>query len=288
MAIETQLSLRYEGPAVQAGLMDVYQASANMIAFSEFVVAAAKATFGSQVEARAQVAGFGRGSFVTDLVFNVGGPVASIFSAMPADHILRVIAEAVQLWKHLKGQPPQHVEQTNNSQQVRVTNNDGKIIQVNAHSVQLVFSENAAHAAEKFIREPLQRGGVDGVEIAAPKERQQIARVSENEADYFVAVAPSEKVTDVTVRMSLIIEAPVFKEDNKWRFTDGQQSFYASMEDREFLARVDSGERFGKGDVLVVDLRITQERSGLTLSAERAVLKVHEHRAGSEQRTLFS
>jgi hypothetical protein len=33
--------LRYQGPAVDAGAMNVYDAAANMVAFSNFVVAAA-------------------------------------------------------------------------------------------------------------------------------------------------------------------------------------------------------------------------------------------------------
>ena len=50
--------------------MDVYQASANMIAFSEFMVITAKCTFGEQVTVKAEVAGFGQGSILTDVVFS--------------------------------------------------------------------------------------------------------------------------------------------------------------------------------------------------------------------------
>ena len=69
--METCLTLRYIGPDVDTGRMDVYAASTNMIAFSEFMVAAVKASFGDKAEARAEVAGFGQGSFLTDLVFSV-------------------------------------------------------------------------------------------------------------------------------------------------------------------------------------------------------------------------
>lgn len=82
--MQTRLSLRYTGPAVDAGMMDVYEAAANMVAFSEFIVAAAKVTFGEKAEARAEVAGLGRGSFVTDLVISFGGPLATLFSSPPA------------------------------------------------------------------------------------------------------------------------------------------------------------------------------------------------------------
>lgn len=66
--MKTRVSLRYLGPALDDGRMDVYEASKNMIAFSEFMVAAVKTTYGESAEAKAEVAGFEHGSFVTDLV----------------------------------------------------------------------------------------------------------------------------------------------------------------------------------------------------------------------------
>ena len=104
--METSLKLKYTGPAVESGQMDVYQASANMIAFSEFMVAAAKSTFGERIEARAEVAGFGRGSFITDLVFNFAGPIATIFSTASPEQLWEVVKQAFDLWKHLKGEQP--------------------------------------------------------------------------------------------------------------------------------------------------------------------------------------
>lgn len=283
--MQTRLRLRYAGPAVEAGLMDVYEASANMIAFSEFVVVAVKSTFGEQIDARAQVAGIGRGSFVTELVFNVMGPALTIFSATPPELLVKIIKEAIDIWKHLKGSQPAKIEHVQQEQTVKITNNNGDVIQVQTQSLTLVINEKASECVERFIRKPLTVDGIDTVEIAS--EREPIASISPKEAHCFVPVAPSEVVTDFTMKMSLVIEAPVFKDDIKWRFYDGSGTIYAAIEDETFLARVNAGERFGKGDILVVDLRITQQRSGLKISAERTVVKVLEHRQGPEQSKLF-
>ena len=96
--METNLQLKYVGPAVDAGAMDVYQASANMIAFSEFMVLAAKAAYGDQIDAKAEVTGFSRGSFVTHLIFNFAGQAASIFAAISADKLLTIVNQAFELW----------------------------------------------------------------------------------------------------------------------------------------------------------------------------------------------
>lgn len=265
--------------------MDVYDASANMIAFSEFVVAAAKSAYGGQVEARAQVSGFGRGSFVTDLVFNLAGPAATIFAAITPESLLHIIKEAIALWKHLNGEPPSKIEHHVGSQELRVTNNNGTVLQVHTETLNLVFDEKGSASVQRFMRDELSKNGIDSVEIGT--EKRVLASATQNDAHCFVPVRPTEVVTDSTIKMALVIEAPVFKDGNKWRFSDGTSSFFADILDLEFLARVDAGERFGKGDVLIVALRITQERSGLKITAERSVVKVLEHRQGQEQHKLF-
>jgi len=263
--------------------MDVYDATGNMLAFSEFVLLAAKTEFGKDIAARAEVAGFDRGSFVTDLIFHVTGISGTIFSGLSADQLRRIIEEAFKLWKHLRACAPTKIEPAS-AQELRVTNNDGDVIQISVNSLTLVMSEKGGESVGRFVKQALSTPGVERVELAAgPIE---ISHVTQEESHYFVPVAPSETVTDVVVRMSLMIEAPVFKEGNKWRFSDGQQSFFADLADREFLHRVDAGERFGKGDILSADVRINQQQTGLKLSAERTIVRVYEHRTASYQMPL--
>jgi hypothetical protein len=200
------------------------------------------------------------------LVFNFVGQAAPIFASFTTEELLKIINEAFELWKHLMGEPPKEIKAENN-QTVTVTNNNGQIIQVQTQTVNLVFNEKAAEAVKQFIQEPLSRGGIDSLQIGSDKGI--VAQAKQDEAYCFGLVRPSESITDVTIPMTLIIEAPVFKDGNKWRFSDGQNSFYADILDVEFLSSVDKGEQFGKGDFLRVDLRITQDRAGLKITTER-------------------
>lgn len=283
--MQAKLSLKYSGPAVDAGLMDVYAAAANMVAFSEFIVAAAKATYGENTTAQAEVAGFGRGSFVTDIVFQVAGPLATVFSAATPDSFLDVIKQAFDLWKHLKGSPPTSVTHNDDHQTIKVTNNSGQVIIVKTESLSLVFSDKASGSVEQFVGKAMGKDGMDSVQIETDKKPLAIAQQSE--ASYFGAVKPSETVTNSMMEIHLVIEAPHFKDGNKWRFYDGQNSFAAEMADKEFLDRVDNGERFGKGDILRVELQTIQQRSGGKISTERVVVKVIEHKTGPEQTDMF-
>jgi len=264
--------------------MDVYEASANMIAFSEFVVVAAKSQFGPDTEVRAEVSGFERGSFVTDIIFQVSGAANTIFAAATTKQLWEVIRGSIEFWKFLRGLKPKHLEHNIPSQTITVTNNDGQILQVSNSTVNLVFSEKGSAAVGQFVRHALERQGMDKLEIASESER--IVEISQSESQYFLPVLPSQTVTDVIIPMALIIEAPVFKEDNKWRFSDGAQSFFANVEDKTFLARVNAGERFGKGDILLAEVRINQQQTGMKLSADRSIIRVREHKSGPTQLSI--
>jgi hypothetical protein len=80
-------------------------------------------------------------------------------------------------------------------------------------------------------------------------------------------------VSDFTGRKLLQIESVTFKDQNKWRVHDGQSAFFTAMDDLDFLAKVNAGERFGKGDVLVVDLQHIQTVANGTLRTEFRILK---------------
>lgn len=85
----------------------------------------------------------------------------------------------------------------------------------------------------------------------------------------------------------LVIESAVFRDGNQWRFSDGSASFLAAIADEEFLRRVDNGERFGKGDHLVVDLAIDQVRIDTKISTRREVRWVKQHKDRNLQLVLL-
>jgi len=74
------------------------------------------------------------------------------------------------------------------------------------------------------------------------------------------------------------IIAPVFKDDNKWRLSDGNSTLNVSIMDKEFLERVDARkESFYKGDLLRCKIRTLQWRTENGLKTEHEVLQVIDH-----------
>ena len=86
-------------------------------------------------------------------------------------------------------------------------------------------------------------------------------------------------ILDEVGRYAFSIVKLAFKEDNKWRLNDGQNTFSVLMKDAAFQHRVDNNDvAFSKGDVLVCDLRTIQWQVEDGVKSEYEVVRVVAHR----------
>lgn len=288
--IEDQLALKYHGPQVQSGGMDSYEVANNIVGFSEFLRIASRKTYGDQVSIRTEVQGFKSGSFGIDFFFFVGAAAANLLVSTPLEtkDFLALIKEAVKAWIHLDGKPPKSVQPSvDRSNMMDVENHKGDIYQFNADTINVVVDPAAGRAVEKFIKRPLEND-LSSVEIRSYHEEEPVARIEKKDAPAFLPVPLERPVLDNEITLSLLIESPTFKEGNKWRFSDGTNSFYADIEDADFLTKVDAGEKFGKGESLLARVRFNQtgEIPG-SLKMERTVVKVLEHKPAAVTGLLF-
>jgi len=276
--------LRYQGPAVEDGTMNVYDAAANMTAFSDFVVAAAHQIYGEDVHVKAEVTAFRHGSFGTDLLFEVVGAAAAILPMLPdVANVATTVKESLELYRFLKGEEPQKVEHREDNS-VNVTNNSGNIIVINRPSLQLTLNPKAGKAAAQFIGEALSKAGVDSMDITS--DGVKIAQATTNDAQYYHPIGDEDTVTESVTRMGLVIEMLSFKDGNKWRMWNGAESLMYAMEDEDFSGRVNRGEAFRKGDILICDVRVKQTRANGALKLHRSIVKVHDHKGVTHQPPL--
>ncbi len=96
----------------------------------------------------------------------------------------------------------------------------------------------------------------------------------------------AEIVSDTVMRKMLVLKSAL-KNGNKCRVYDGQFTYFVALVDESFLEKINNGERFGKGDVLVVDLRQIQTFEGDVLKSESRIIKVCK-RYESFQAFLFN
>lgn len=173
-----------------------------------------------------------------------------------------------------KGRKVEQIEPAeDNGGDVRITLVGGESSTVSMQ-VFNVWANRGVRAGLQQLTDPLKTPGMESLEIAAPGEEPVI--IEEDEARWFAASAGpviDKAPQDVMAYVEVI--GPYFR-TGKWRFDAAGTTFFASIEDREFLDRVHRKEyRFAEGDILKVRMRI-QRGSGRT-EPVRTILQVLEH-----------
>ncbi|MCK9608213.1 MAG: hypothetical protein M0R33_17345 [Methylomonas sp.] len=157
-------------------------------------------------------------------------------------------------------------------------------------TLKLLQNYKIRKAFEDMIAKPLQRDGIESVAVVDPGEAETpVVLIEKTEAGYFITPElGEEKINDQTTVVNLQIASAAFVDGNKWRFSDGTQSFFAEILDEDFLNRVNSNEEaFAKSDILKVKMRICQWLTPKGMRAEYSVLEVLEHRSAMKQIDLF-
>lgn len=193
-------------------------------------------------------------------------------------------AGLIQLLRALNGRKPVKIEQQGEIARVWVTQTE--TLEVERDVIRIYRNSVVRTSLEKVVS-PLEREGID--EFGIVMDGEKVLDIHAEELPSFSAAitdAEAEIVSDITARKVLLIESLTFKDGNKWRVSDGNATYHAVIEDKEFLAKIDAGERFGKGDVLVVDWRQVQSIEGAKLVTESTIIKVIEHRQPLQHRLL--
>ena len=294
MSAAVHFSIKYDGPALVSHQMDVRELAPALIALSELLEQANKAAFPDAAEVRVNVQGnFKGGSFGVDLIAvqNIAQQIVAMFSgpeATAAANLLAILGGIgllgsgglIGVIKWLRGRKPSSIRFEGDKTIFEIIEAETiETFEVDLVAGKLYQSRVVRQSLAKVIK-PLEREGVDVFATGLDGATQTVVTKSEVSA-FLIAASEADVVSDTIAEGVLLqIESAVFKDDNKWRFHDGSAAFFAEIADQDFLARINSGsERFGKGDVLIVDLRRVQSVSDNGLKLEYQIVRVREHRA---------
>jgi hypothetical protein len=298
MTASVHFSIKYDGPALAQHQMDVRELAPALIALAGLLENANKSAFPEAPEVQVNVQGFKGGSFGIDLaaVQTIAERVVSLLSGREATAAANLLAlltglgiigrgGVIGVIKWLKGRKPSSIRFHGDSAVFELVETETiETFEVDIAAGKLYQSRVVRQSLAKVIK-PLEREGIDY--FAAGRDGRTEVLVTKDEARYFEMAASDADIVSDTVaeRVLLQVDSAVFKEANKWRLNDGAASFFAEISDGDFLARIESGEeRFGKGDVLVADLRRIQSVTDNGLKLEYSVVKVHEHREPLQMR----
>jgi len=290
----------YDGPALEDSTMDVRDLAPALLALGDVIEQANSTINGKKAVITLKVkASFKSGCFGIefDVAQTLLEQTKSLFTASGiadakdiVDYIGFACSPAVGLvgfMKWLKGRKIKHIEHIDGNKSIIKTDND-ESIEVDQLIISLFRDITLRKALAKAITEQLDKDGIDSVAFKTG-DSPSFNIIEKDDRCWFQAVGDEEEISDNTLRMVLVIESPVFKKDNKWKFNTGGAGFFASIEDAAFLSQVESGaELFGKGDYLTAQVNVKQFISMGSLKTEYAIIQVLDHKRPPSQSSLLT
>lgn len=295
--------IAYDGPALKLGTMDVRELAPALLAFADLVNNINETLGGEQkIQVLLNQDSIQKGSFdiTTILQYSLLQQVQLFVSAADQNGLSSVmtvlgwctgggtvISGIFSLIKKIRGREIKAIDEQGSLVTIRL--NDGTTISTTQNTLNVYLNVNCRQSIERVVA-PLQNEGVDTFELRDPNEsssKQAIESINKSEVPYFKAPASNSEENieefpeqEITVKITSI----TFEKGNKWKLTDGNNTFWATIKDEAFLNEVDKGRiAFKNGDMLRIRYFIRQAQKGKTLSTEYTVTKVLEVKKRPEQ-----
>ena len=283
---QAHVDMVYDGPALADGSMNVRDLAPAMMAVGGFFESANRISNGGRASISVNVRATSAGSFhiIFEVIQNVeaaGVLEADIGEFLTTANALKALllggaglgGGIVWLIKWLRGRKPQL---TRVNESLYTFTIDDETYEVPVELLRL-YQDAAVRRNIQNMVKPVNEPGIDRFMLR--EGGRTIQEVTKDDAAAFEVPEYEDLILDEVRRYAFSIVSLAFKENNKWRLTDGQNTFSVSMEDEAFQRRVDNNDvAFAKGDVLVCDLRTIQWQVEEGVKSEYEVVRVVTHR----------
>jgi hypothetical protein len=296
------IRLTYDGSALEMHTMDVKMLAPSLLAFGDLCEEVTKIVFGESVSTKVEVkASFQTGSFGINLsvTSHLLQQLKTLFSGkdvsaiINGEELLKIIIGGsivgvssikglIAVIRWLKNRKIKNIEILANGNR-RIIVDDGESLDAEENIINLLRSREVRTNLQRVI-EPIETEGINTLSFG---DDEKIAIILKKEEAQWFHVPLSEDIplSNELRIMSFSIVSLSFKEENKWRLSDGNNTMYVTISDLEFLNKVNLNMiRFAKGDILIASTRIAQwQTADGGLKTEYIIEHVIEHRLGTVQ-----
>lgn len=288
---EQQFTVTYDGPALASGRMNVRDLAPALLALADALREAHHEISPGVPDPVLDIRALREGSFAIELILSEGGLLERAIDLLTSSETQATLNlgalvggffGAARLVVHLARRKIRRQDPLPDGG-VCITFDDGTTITVPAVSIQIAQNPRFRRPASEMVA-PLRRDGVD--QLRLDHERMEPVEVTEADVPGFeIPPMPEEQLEESERLVALSPVTVAFAEGNKWKVTDGESTFWVTVEDQVFAQRVQTAEEsFASTDILRVRLRTRQWRTADgQLRTEHYIQQVVEHVRGPRQ-----
>lgn len=295
MAEISKVRIAYTGEALENGAMDINDLAPALLAFADLVKRANVLVGNTQpVRLMLNADSIKRGSFdvTLELIYS-GLDQIKLLMGAAEDIGLKALSDALGIGATIKEGVFWLIQAIGNKKILKVSETDDNKVAINLNdnskiiinqNTYNVFMDHEARSSITKVMEPVKKEGIEGFEIRNPynyEDKKPSFKVVKDDLQLYETPELETNVVPENIieqEVLLKIVSLVFDEAQKWRFTDGDTTFWAKVEDKDFWNSVNSSEQaFRNGDRLKAVCRIVQ-RIGVNgnIITERNIIKVIE------------
>lgn len=287
------------GPALESGQMDVKELAPALLGIGSLIEESNRVINGNKSTVSIKVVNFKDGSFgiSLELVQTICTQFINAFSsekATAAANILTFLGVGgvgsisiyglIKLLKNLKNRKLDDVKKLQDGNIEIIIKEQNIIITPEVFSL---YQDIKVRKEMESIVKPLIKEGIDSINFKYNKEI--VESIDKKELPYFEMPEIEDKEIDEDVFVATYsIQSLSFKEDNKWKLSDGTNVFYVTISDKNYLDKIDKNlVSFSKGDRLKVKLKIKNYETLSGLKTDYEVLEIINHAKPPSQLPLI-
>lgn len=288
-----EFSVTYSGVALDENLMDVKDLAPALLSLGQAFERANSLVNGDKATINLHIKALSPGSFDISLVLTQmlqQGAAAAPFSwewitngnALAGLLIGTPLGAfgLIKLIKELKGKKAKQTESTE-SKDCIVFEADNIKLTVPKEVAQLYNDKLTRDQIEGVIR-PLSKAGID--RVVFNQNKKKIIEINSIESEYFVSPDDSKESKDILLpRQRLQMRGLKFYK-NTLELNDGANNHLYAINDQGFIADIERGKTFGKYDILICDVLMTQKvMADGKLKSGFSIIKVFDHISAGKQ-----